>query len=108
MAPERSGQILVVPLAEELAFRGYLLRRLIAAEFESVSPGQFSLWALLVSSLAFGAIHAGWLGGTIAGVMFGLAQIRGRSVRHAVLAHAASNAAVAAYVLGFGQWWLWM
>ena len=108
MAPERSGQILVVPLAEELAFRGYLLRRLIAAEFESVSPGQFSPWALLVSSLAFGAIHAGWLGSTIAGVMFGVAQVRGRSVGHAVLAHVVSNVAVAAYVLGFGQWWLWM
>ena len=102
------GSILVVPIAEELAFRGYALRRLVAPNFENVSPGHFSLPALLLSSAAFGAIHAGWMGGALAGLLFGLAQLRGNGISHAIVAHVVSNAAVALYVLGFGQWWLWM
>jgi exosortase E/protease (VPEID-CTERM system) len=102
------GSVLVVPLAEELAFRGYLLRRLSARDFTDVPPGSFSVLGLVVSSVAFGAIHAGWLGGTIAGLFYGAVQIRGRSVGHAVLAHVVSNAAVALYVVGLGQWWLWV
>jgi CAAX prenyl protease-like protein len=101
------GSVLVVPLAEELAFRGYLLRRLSGRDFRDVPPGHLSLPALLVSSVAFGAIHAGWLGGAIAGLLYGAVQIHGRNVGHAVLAHVVSNAAVALYVVGFGQWWLW-
>ena len=102
-----AGSVLVVPLAEELAFRGFLLRRLVDREFVNVPPGHLSPLALLVSSAAFGAIHSAWLGGTIAGAVYGIVQIRGKSVGHAVLAHAVSNAAVALYVVGFDRWWLW-
>lgn len=102
------GSIVIVPLAEELAFRGYLLRRLMARDFQAVPPDRLSVGALLVSSAAFAAVHHGWLAGLVAGLLFGLVQIRGRNIGHAVVAHAVSNAAVAAYVLGFGQWWLWM
>ena len=37
---ELFGSSIVVPVAEELAFRGYLLRRLIDADFTAVSPRQ--------------------------------------------------------------------
>ncbi len=102
------GSVLVVPLAEELAFRGFLLRRLVDREFVNVPPGRFSPLALLVSSAAFGAIHSGWLGGTIAGLVYGIVQVRGNSVGRAVLAHVVSNAAVALYVVGFDRWELWV
>jgi exosortase E/protease (VPEID-CTERM system) len=101
------GSVLLVPLAEELAFRGYLLRRLVARDFASVSFGQWTPWAVLVSSAAFGAIHAGWLAGALAGLVYAVVQIRGRSLAPAVLAHVTSNAAVAIYVIGWRQWWLW-
>jgi CAAX prenyl protease-like protein len=100
--------VLVVPVAEELAFRGYLLRRLIARDFETVPFSQWSPWAVVASSAAFGAIHSGFLAGALAGLVFALVQIRGGSLSHAVVAHVASNAAVAAYVIGARQWWLWM
>ena len=35
------GSVITVPMAEELAFRGYLLRRLIAANFDDLSPVRF-------------------------------------------------------------------
>ena len=34
------GSVVTVPLAEELAFRGYLMRRLIATDFEAVPLGR--------------------------------------------------------------------
>jgi membrane protease YdiL (CAAX protease family) len=43
------GLALIVPLTEELAFRGYLLRRLIAREFDCVPPGGFTWLSFLVS-----------------------------------------------------------
>ena len=42
------GYLLITPLAEELAFRGFLYRRLIAKDFEQVSAGRLALLPLLV------------------------------------------------------------
>jgi CAAX prenyl protease-like protein len=101
------GAVVVVPVVEELAFRGYLLRRLVSREFETVSFAHFSWTALLVSSAAFGGIHHGWLGGTLAGLLFAAVQIRGNGVGHAIAAHVAANAVVTFCALGLGWWWLW-
>ncbi len=100
------GSVLLVPVAEELAFRGYLLRRLVSRDFLSVSPGHFSPWALVVSSVLFGAMHQDWIAGTAAGLLFGIVQVRGKSVAPAILAHVVSNAAIAVFV-ALGAWWLW-
>jgi membrane protease YdiL (CAAX protease family) len=42
---------------EELAFRGYLMRRLTAAEFGGVTPARVSILALSISALLFGLLH---------------------------------------------------
>lgn len=101
------GSVAVVPLAEELAFRGYLTRRLIAADFDRVPPGQFSWPSFLGSSLAFGLLHGRWLAGTLAGMAYALAYHRRRSLGEAVLAHATTNALIAAVVLATGDPSLW-
>ena len=51
-----AGSVLTIPLAEELAFRGYLTRRFIASDFQSVPPGRLTWWSFLLSSLLFGAL----------------------------------------------------
>jgi exosortase E/protease (VPEID-CTERM system) len=97
-----------VPLAEELAFRGFLLRRLIAPEFESVSLQKFSLTALAISSVLFGLLHGDrWFVGTMAGLLYGVAQMRKGKFADAVVAHATTNAMLAASVLIFGKWHYW-
>jgi CAAX prenyl protease-like protein len=102
------GSVVMVPLAEELAFRGYLVRRLIAADFESVPADRFTWPSFLISSLLFGAMHQRWVAGTIAGMLYALAlRHRGR-LGDAVLAHATTNALIAALVLTNGAWSLWM
>jgi exosortase E/protease (VPEID-CTERM system) len=99
------GYVVIMPVIEELAFRGYLLRRLQAADFEEVSPGRFSWLSFLVSSGAFGALHGRcWLAGTTAGMLFALALYRRGRLADAVTAHAATNSLIAAYVLATGNW----
>jgi len=102
------GAVVTVPIAEELAFRGFLLRRLISADFESVSLQRWSLLAITVSSIAFGLMHGDrWIAGTIAGILYALAQKwRGR-IADAVVAHGVTNALISVWVLWGGHWSLW-
>jgi exosortase E/protease (VPEID-CTERM system) len=100
--------VVTVPVAEELAFRGFLMRRLLSQDFESVSLRRFSWFALLVSSVTCGILHGGyWIAGSVAGILFGLAVIRGGRIGEAVVAHATANALLAAYVLAYHRWHLW-
>jgi exosortase E/protease (VPEID-CTERM system) len=97
-----------VPIAEELAFRGFLLRRLISQDFESVPFTRFTWFSLLASSVVFGALHGGhWLAGIVAGLLYSFALIRRGRIGEAVAAHATTNALLAAYVLLYSQWHLW-
>jgi exosortase E/protease (VPEID-CTERM system) len=97
-----------VPIAEELAFRGFLLRRLISPHFEAVPFTAFSWLSLLASSLAFGFLHGGfWPAGTLAGIAFALVLRSQGRFGDAVVAHGVANALLAVNVLCFGQWQLW-
>jgi exosortase E/protease (VPEID-CTERM system) len=102
------GSVITVPIAEELAFRGYLLRKLVASDFEQVSPRRFTVFSFAASSILFGLMHQSWIAGTLAGVGFALAVYwRGR-LWDAVVAHMTANALIAVAVLGFGRWDLWL
>jgi CAAX prenyl protease-like protein len=100
--------VTTVPIAEELAYRGYLMRRLVAADFEAVPFQQAGFVALLLSALAFGVMHGSmWPAGIIAGLIYGLIARGTGSLGEAIAAHATTNALLAAYVLGTHQWQLW-
>jgi exosortase E/protease (VPEID-CTERM system) len=101
------GSVIAIPLAEELAFRGYLSRRLISADFEAVPPGRFTVWSFLISSVLFGALHGRWLAGTLAGMAFALVYRRRGELSDAVVAHGVANALIAAAVFLQGAWSLW-
>lgn len=101
------GSVATVPLAEELAFRGYLMRRLIAADFRDVPVGRFTWTSLLVSSALFGVLHGRWLAGMLAGLVYALVLYRRSELTDAVLAHATTNALIAVSVLATGAWGLW-
>ena len=101
------GSVVTVPLAEELAFRGYLTRRLIASEFQTVPLGRFTWFSFVLSSTLFGALHGRWLAGVVAGMLFAIALYRRGELADAIVAHATTNALIAAYVLTMGSWSLW-
>ena len=100
--------VLVVPVIEELAYRGYLLRRLVAADFEAV-PWKAPGWGpLVLSAVAFAVMHdALWWPALGAGIVYGLVLVRTGRFGEAVAAHTVTNALLALCVLGFGQWQLW-
>ena len=87
------GSVVLVPIAEELGFRGYLYR-LVASTGEGLAPRVANLIALAVSSIAFGLLHERWLAATLAGLAYGLLLQRSGKLADAVAAHMASNAVV--------------
>ncbi len=87
--------VVLVPVAEELAFRGYLLRRLARARFEDTEPGRAPVWTVALSSVVFGAAHEQFLAAVLAGLLFAWVYRRRGRLFDAVLAHAVANALVA-------------
>lgn len=101
-----AGTILLVPIAEELAFRGYFHRKLIADKFETVAEGAFSWKAFLITSAFFGVLHERWLSGALAGAVFAVALYRSGKITGAIAAHMSANALIAFWAIVFGQWTL--
>lgn len=96
------GTILVIPIAEELAFRGYLARRLMDPDFTAVRYADLSWPAIVISSLIFGLLHHAILAATVAGVCYALVARYRNRLTDAILAHAVTNALLAAGAFATG------
>lgn len=101
------GSVITVPLAEELAFRGYILGRLSKSTFKVGEKIRFSWIAWLVSSLLFGLMHSAWIAGMIAGLVYGLVRYQRNKISDAIVAHAVTNLMLSGYVILTGTWSLW-
>ena len=102
------GAAVTVPLAEELAFRGFLLRRLVSKEFNLIRFEDTTWLAIAGSSILFGFMHGPrWWLGAIAGAVYALIIRKSGRIGDAVVAHAVTNALLGFWVLHFGQWSLW-
>jgi exosortase E/protease (VPEID-CTERM system) len=100
-----AGTVLTVPLAEELAYRGFLMRRLQSRDFDSLPYARVGWLALAASSVCFGAAHGSlWLPGSVAGFAYGWIAKRQGQLAESVTAHMTTNALVAAFALGSGNW----
>jgi exosortase E/protease (VPEID-CTERM system) len=103
------GSVALVPVAEELAFRGFLLPRMMASDFLEVPPRKLTVLSLVVSSVAFGLLHEHWwIPATLCGVLYAFARQRRGRLSDAILAHATTNLLVAADVLLRHSWSLWL
>lgn len=100
--------VITVPVAEELAFRGYLARRLMNRNFDEVPFSTLTAFSVCLSSIAFGLMHGShWFVGILAGLAYaGALKWRGR-IGDAIVAHATSNLLLAVWVLARGDWSLW-
>ena len=100
------GSVVTVPMAEELAFRGYLLCKLSRSTHYVSGPLPFVAIGMVGSSLAFGALHGAWLAGSVAGALYGLLRWRSDSIWPAIIAHGVTNAAIFIFAYGSGRWGL--
>jgi hypothetical protein len=92
------GTIALVPIIEELFFRGYLQNRLMRGGLI------WAVVALLLPSLLFGLLHERFVAGMLAGVVFGLLAMRKAGLTNAIAAHGAANALIAIYALIIADW----
>ena len=92
------GTTIVIPIIEELFFRGYLMRRL---DFGG-KLGQAT--ALLLSSTLFGALHEGFLLAAASGLVLAFVRFHRDRIADAIVAHATANATIAAFACWSGNW----
>jgi CAAX prenyl protease-like protein len=102
-----AGAVLVVPVMEELFWRAFLIRWLANEDFKTVPLGTFTWLSFGSTVFLFGVEHSQWLAGLICGALYNWLFYRTKSVFACVIAHAVSNAALAAWVLGTGDWKFW-
>jgi exosortase E/protease (VPEID-CTERM system) len=103
-----AGATLTVPIAEELFFRGFVSRRCISADTDSVPIGRFTWFSFLVASTAFGVLHGdAWIAGTVAGMLFAVALYARGQLFDSIVAHATTNALLSGYVIATGSWSQW-
>jgi membrane protease YdiL (CAAX protease family) len=102
-----TGAAIVVPLMEELFWRGFLIRWIGTSNFKSVQVGTYAFRSFAVTVVLFGWEHEQWLAGMICGALYnGLLYYR-KDLFSCVLAHAVSNAALAVWVLRYNDWKFW-
>jgi CAAX prenyl protease-like protein len=101
------GAVIVVPVMEELFWRAFLIRWLVNEDFKSVAMGTFTWMSFAVTVALFGAEHYQWLAGLICGALYNWLYYKRKDVFACVVAHAVSNAALAAWVLARDDWKFW-
>lgn len=101
------GLVLIVPIMEEVFWRGFLWRYLINESFHQVEMGRYSGTSFLVVIVFFTAVHPEWLAAAAwcAGINFLL--VRTKNLWACIMAHAVTNALLGIYILGTGCYWLW-
>lgn len=104
-----AGCTLVVPVVEELFWRGWLMRWLIDTRFLKVPLGKYAPLAFWMTALLFASEHGPyWEVGVAAGIVYNWWIVRTRNLADCMLAHAVTNGLLSAYVLLTGQWQYWL
>jgi CAAX prenyl protease-like protein len=100
--------VLIVPVAEELFWRGWLLRWLINSDFQKVPLGAYAPFSFWIAAVLFASEHGPyWDVGLVTGVIYNWWMIRSKSVASCVLMHAVTNGLLSAYVIVYNQWQYW-
>ena len=101
--------VMVVPLAEEIFWRGFLLRYLVDENFDRVPVGTFSWLSFAVVTLAFTFSHSkpDWVAAVITGALYNLVAYRTKSLSTCVLTHAVTNLLLGLWIMKTGQWGFW-
>jgi CAAX protease family protein len=107
LALRLAGLIVVVPIIEELFWRGFALRYLTNANWRAVSVGSFSATAVAIATAGFAVTHPEWLAALIAGAAYTGVLAWNRNLCAPIVAHATTNAGLGAYVLLTHHWQLW-
>lgn len=103
------GSVILVPILEELFWRGWLMRWLISPDFRKVALGSYTPLSFWATALLFASEHGSyWEVGLLTGIIYNWWMIRTKNLANCILAHAVTNGCLAAYVIGWKQWQYWL
>lgn len=101
--------VAIVPIAEELFWRGWLMRWLIRPDFEKVAPGTYDVRAFWLTALLFASVHGPyWDVGLVCGAVYNGWMVRTKNWNDLILTHAVTNGCLCAFVIATGRWEYWM
>jgi len=104
-----ASAIALVPILEELFWRGWLMRWLIKPGFQEVPFGTYSRSAFWIVVILFASEHGPyWEVGLAAGILYNWWAMRTRCLADCILAHSVTNAILSAHVLMSGEWQYWL
>ena len=101
--------VIVVPLMEEIFWRGFLLRYLIDDKFYAVPFGKFSAFSFWSVSAAFALAHSmpDWIAAFITGMAFNAVAYRTKSLTSCIVVHAVTNLLLGLWIMRTQQWGFW-
>lgn len=104
-----AGAVLLVPVMEELFWRDFAWRTLIAPnDFKLATVGEWDWKAFVFVPLIFATVHGNWaLTAVVWAFLIGALLLYTRSLGACILAHATTNLLLAVYVLRWRDWAFW-
>ena len=101
--------VLLVPILEELFWRGWLPRAVDSFDNFQLRPlGSYTTLSFWATALLFASEHGSyWDVGLLCGVIYNLWMAQTRSLADLIWTHAVTNACLSAYVVFAGRWEYW-
>jgi uncharacterized protein len=109
-----AGAVLLVPVMEELFWRDFAWRTIIAPnDFKLAEVGEFDWKAVLIVPGIFAMVHIQWLTAVVWALLIAWLLVRTKSLGACIIAHAVTNLLLGLYVLymsfvvGQPEWYFW-
>lgn len=101
--------VIVVPLLEEIFWRGFLMRYLINERFTTVAFGTFRPLSFFGVAVLFMLVHSipDWPAAFLTGLIYNGLAVKTKSLWACVLAHAVTNLGLGFYIMATRQWGFW-
>ena len=101
------GLVLLVPVVEEIFWRGFLLRWVISADWQDQPIGVFTLRSFVWVVLLFTLAHPEWFAAAAYCILINLLLYWKKDLWLCIVAHATTNLTMVAYILMTDSWELW-
>jgi CAAX prenyl protease-like protein len=99
------GLSVVVPIMEELFWRGFLMRYLIKEDFTEVPLGTYKPFSFFVTTAFFASVHgAEWPLAVIVGLLYGAWFVKTKKLGDIMVAHGVTNFLLGLYCLHTNDW----
>ncbi len=101
--------VLIVPIVEELFWRGWLMRWIEKPDFLSVPLGSYDARSFWLVAALFAMEHGPyWDVGFATGAVYNWWMTRTKRLSDLILMHFITNACLCAYVIKAGRWEYWL